>query len=78
MRAHDHLQTVLCAFLRAAPDKCDKLLTYPPVSTGDPGKSGKLGLADVARSPVEAHFQLVFGTRINWNRPPQGLEVLMI
>lgn len=59
-------------------DKYDEMLIYPPVSTADPGESGKLGLADIARSPVQAHFQPVFGTQVNRNRKPQGLEVLVI
>jgi hypothetical protein len=48
------------------------------VSTSDPGGGGKLGLEDVARSPVEAQFQLVFGTQINRNGKPQGLEVQVV
>ncbi|KPQ34165.1 MAG: argininosuccinate synthase ArgG [Porphyrobacter sp. HL-46] len=47
--------------------KCDKALTYPLSSTADPGKSGKLRLANIARSPAEAHFQPVFGTRNSRN-----------
>jgi hypothetical protein len=45
------------------------------VSTGYQAGSGKLAPPDVARSPVEAQFQLVFGTQTNRNGKPQGLEV---
>ncbi|ODT01765.1 MAG: hypothetical protein ABS49_00200 [Erythrobacter sp. SCN 62-14] len=29
----------------------------------------------LARSPLEAQFQLVFGTQRHWNEGPQGLDV---
>jgi hypothetical protein len=41
-------------------------------------RSGKVGGWDVVRSPIQAHFQPVFGTQVNGNSKPQGLEVLMI
>lgn len=53
---------------------CDEPLTYPLVSTGDPGESGKLRHADVARSPIQAHFQPVFGTQAAGKEEPQGSE----
>ena len=55
-------------------DKCDEPLTYPPVSTGQIARSGKPGLPDVARTPIQAHFQPVFGTRGNRNGRPQGSD----
>lgn len=57
---------------------CDELLTYPLASTGEIARSGKLGLQDVVRSPIQAHLQLVFGTQTNWNGKPQGREVPMV
>jgi hypothetical protein len=59
-------------------DNCDEALSYPRASTGEIARSGKLKPQDVARSPLEAQFQLVFGTQINRNRKPQGHEVSMI
>jgi hypothetical protein len=38
-------------------------------------RGGKLECSDVVRSPIQAHLQLVFGTRSNRNGKPQGLEV---
>ena len=45
------------------------------MSTGQIARSGKLAGWNVVRSPIQAHLQLVFGTRSNRNGKPQGLEV---
>lgn len=55
-------------------DNCDEALTYPRVSTGQIARSGKVAGADVVRTPIQAHFQPVFGARSNRNAKPQGLE----
>ncbi|MBB3775728.1 hypothetical protein FHS52_001697 [Erythromicrobium ramosum] len=45
------------------------------MSTGQIARSGKVAGWNVVRSPIQAHLQLVFGTRSNRNGKPQGLEV---
>jgi hypothetical protein len=52
----------------------DEPLIYPLVSTGEIARSGKLSRENIVRSPIQAHLQLVFRTRNNRNRKPQGLE----
>jgi hypothetical protein len=61
--------------VRSFRDKYDEALTYPLVSTGQIALGGKLDGSDVVRSPIQAHLQLVLGTRNNRNGKPQGLEV---
>jgi hypothetical protein len=57
-------------------EKRDEALSCPPLSTREPGKSGKLGVAYLVRKPIQAHLQAVFGTKDQGKDGLQSPEIL--
>jgi hypothetical protein len=51
------------------------MLTYPLSSTGQSARSGKVAPPNVVRTPIQAHFQLVFGARSDGKERPQGSQI---
>lgn len=54
------------------------MLTYPLSSTGQSARSGKVAPPNVVRPPIQAHLQLVFGTRSDGKEAPQGSQIPVV